>query len=741
MIRKTKNHKKMTTKIYPVRGMTCASCASSVESMLKSTEGVDEAVVNFADSSVRVQYADETVAEESLAKAVDQIGYELVIDDNQDMEEEERRAFQKRKRKLWIAVGFSLPVFVLSMFFAGLLPFQKWILLALTAPVVGYAGNEFYVNAWKQLKHRTTNMDTLVALGTGIAFLFSVFNTVFPQFMLSQGLPADVYYESAVIIITLILLGRFLEERAKSNASSAIKRLMELQPDSVRVIENGETSEKPLSQVKPEERVLIRPGERIPVDGEIMEGSTSVDESMMTGESLPVDKKKGQSVFSGTMNQDGSITISATGVGESSYLSRIIDMVRQAQGSKPPVQKLVDKIASIFVPIVIAIAVITFGVWLWAGPSFSHAFITMVSVLIIACPCALGLATPTALMTGIGMGAEHGILVKGATSLEIAKKVDTLILDKTGTLTHGKPEVAEAFWKNDHDKRELAPALAGMEEKSEHPLAKAITSYLQKQGSNTFDVDDFQNLSGKGITATINGIDYLAGNFKLMQQYDIQIDRELNEKARASTGTAIYFAAGGDAKSVFILKDRVKENASKVIEALQKQKIEVVMLTGDAENTAHEVAQKTGIDKYHASLLPEDKKTFVEKYQQEGKTVAMTGDGVNDAAALALADMSIAMGSGSDIALDTADITLMHSDLNHLSQAFVLSRAINKKIRQNLFWAFFYNVIAIPVAAGVLYPAFGLLLSPMIAGGAMAFSSVSVVTNSLGLKWMKLGDN
>jgi len=362
----------------------------------------------------------------------------------------------------------------------------------------------------------------------------------------------------------------------------------------------------------------------------------------------------------------------------------------------------------------------------------------MISVLIIACPCALGLATPTALMTGIGMGAEHGILVKGATSLEMAKKVDTLILDKTGTLTYGKPEVAEAFWKNENEKKELSPALLGMEEKSEHPLARAISDYLEKQGSKIFDVEDFQNISGKGIVATINRINYLAGNAKLMKQYDITIDNELKEKAENTTGTAIYFASGGDAKAIFVLKDKMKENAAEVVSSLQKQDIEVVMLTGDAENAAKEVAKEAGIDEYHASLLPEDKKTFVEKYQQQGKTVAMTGDGVNDAASLAMADMSIAMGSGSDIALDTADITLMHSDLDHLKQAFVLSRAINRKIRQNLFWAFFYNVIAIPVAAGVLYPAFGLLLSPMIAGGAMAFSSVSVVTNSLGLKRIKL---
>ena len=730
----------MTTKIYPVKGMTCASCAASVESMLKSTEGVDDAAVNFADSSVRVQFGTDAVTEETLAKAVDQIGYELVIDENEDLEEQGRQAFQKRKRKLWIAVGFSVPVFVLSMFLKDLLPFQEWVLLALTIPVVGYAGNEFYVNAWKQLKHSTSNMDTLVALGTGIAFLFSMFNTIYPQYMLSQGLPADVYYESAVIIITLILLGRFLEERAKSNASSAIRKMMELQPDSVRVVENGETIEKPLSQVNPKEHVLIRPGERIPVDGEILDGSTSVDESMMTGESLPVEKKAGHTVFGGTMNQDGSITISATGVGESSYLSRIIDTVRQAQGSKPPVQKLVDKIASIFVPVVIALALVTFGVWLWVGPSFSHAFITMISVLIIACPCALGLATPTALMTGIGMGAEHGILVKGATSLEIAKKVDTLILDKTGTLTYGKPEVTEAFWKDKNDRKELSPTLLGMEEKSEHPLAKAITGYLKEQGSKTFEVGDFQNISGKGIVATINHINYLAGNDKLMNQYEIKIEDDLREKAEKTTGTAIFFATGKEAKAVFILKDKIKENAAEVVRSLQKQDIEIVMLTGDAENTAKEVAKKAGIDEYHASLLPEDKKTFVEKYQQQGKTVAMTGDGVNDAASLALADMSIAMGSGSDIALDAADITLMHSDLDHLKQAFVLSRAINRKIRQNLFWAFFYNVIAIPVAAGVLYPAFGLLLSPMIAGGAMAFSSVSVVTNSLGLNRMKLNN-
>lgn len=717
--------------------MTCASCAASVESILSSQAGVEEATVNFADSSVKVKFEPNDVSEEQLAGNVDKIGYELVIN-NDNYEAEEMKAYAVRKRKLWIAAAFSLPVFLLSMFFKNLLPYQEWFLLALTIPVVFYAGREFYAIAWKQLRHGSANMDTLVALGTGIAFLFSVFNTVYPQFMLSQGLSADVYYESAVVIITLILLGRFLEERAKGNASSAIRKLMQLQPDTVNVIEDGENVEKPLSEVKEGDAVLVRPGERIPVDGAIGEGNSTVDESMMTGESVPVEKRAGDAVYGGTMNQDGSLTLRATAVGEASYLSRIIDTVRQAQGSKPPVQKLVDKIASVFVPIVIGIALLTFGIWFWTGPSFSHAFVTMISVLIIACPCALGLATPTALMTGIGRGAERGILVKGTSSLERARKVDTLIVDKTGTVTYGRPEVEEFIWEQSVEKKKLASVFYALEQKSGHPLANAITSFLKNEKDQEVKFDDFTSFSGKGVEASVGNTTYLAGNFRLMEEKEIRISESLKQKAESTTGTAVYFAEAKQAVGVCILKDKVRENARSVIEKIKSKGIKVVMLTGDNEKVAREVAGSTGIEEVHASLLPEQKKDFVEKYQGEGRTVAMTGDGVNDAAALAQADMSIAMGSGSDIALDTADITLMHSDLQHLAEAFTLSGAINQKIKQNLFWAFFYNVIAIPVAAGALYPAFGVLLSPMIAGGAMAFSSVSVVTNSLRLKRIKL---
>ncbi len=717
--------------------MTCASCAASVESMLGSLGGVEEATVNFADSSVKVKFEPNEVTEEQLAGNINQIGYELVIN-NENHEADEKKAYAARKRKLWIAAAFSLPVFLLSMIFKNVLPYQEWFLLALTLPVVFYAGREFYVIAWKQLRHGSANMDTLVALGTGIAFLFSVFNTVYPQFMISQGLSADVYYESAVVIITLILLGRFLEERAKGNASSAIRKLMQLQPDSVVVIENGENIEKPLSEVKQGDTVLVRPGERIPVDGEISEGNSTVDESMMTGESIPVEKSAGDEVYGGTMNQDGSLTLKATAVGEASYLSRIIDTVRQAQGSKPPVQKLVDKIASVFVPIVIGIALLTFGIWLWVGPSFSHAFVTMISVLIIACPCALGLATPTALMTGIGRGAERGILVKGAASLERARKVDTLIVDKTGTITYGRPEVERLVWEPSADQKKMASVFYALEQKSEHPLASAITSYLKNEKDQEVKFDDFTNFSGKGVKASVGNTNYFAGNLRLMEEKEIRISERLKQEADNSIGTAVFFAEANKAVGVCVLKDKVKENAHSVIEKIKGKGIKVVMLTGDNEKAAKEVADYTGIEEVQASLLPEQKKEFVEKYQREGRTVAMTGDGVNDAAALAQADMSIAMGSGSDIALDTADITLMHSDLEHLAEAFSLSGTINQKIKQNLFWAFFYNVIAIPVAAGALYPAFGILLSPMIAGGAMAFSSVSVVTNSLRLKKLKL---
>lgn len=718
--------------------MTCASCASSVESMLQNSHGVNEAVVNFADSSVRVRYFPEEISDNDMAEGVRKIGYELVTQSTGNEEAEAEKAFKIRKRKLAIAVSFSLPVFILSMFFKNALPYQNWILLFLTLPVVFYAGREFYIIAWKQLRHRSSNMDTLVALGTGMAFLFSVFNTLFPEFMLSQGLPADVYYESAVVIITLILLGRFLEERAKGRASDAIRKLMKMQPDSVNVLEADEIIEKPLSDVKASDHILVRPGERIPVDGTVLEGSSMVDESMMSGEAIPVEKNTNKKVYGGTMNQDGTLTVKATAVGEDAYLSRIIDTVRSAQGSKPPVQRLVDKIASVFVPVVILLAIATFAAWYLAGASFSHAFITFISVLIIACPCALGLATPTALMTGIGRGAENGILIKEAKSLEKAQKTDVLILDKTGTLTYGKPEVAEIFWEKEMLEPKLASVFLAMEEKSQHPLAKAIVRYFQKQKVKAAQINDFENYSGKGIAAFAEGEKFISGNRSFMEQNNIRVSEKLKNKAENATGTAVYFAMGNKVEAVCILNDEIKSNASDVVTSLKKKGIKVVMVTGDADKPAGEIAKKVGIDEVFASKLPEEKKSIVEQYQKQGLTVAMTGDGINDAASLAMADMSIAMGSGSDIALDTADITLMHSDLQHLAKAFALSKAINKKIKQNLFWAFIYNVIAIPVAAGVLYPSAGILLSPMIAGGAMAFSSVSVVTNSLMLKRIKL---
>lgn len=726
------------TKIFPVKGMTCASCASSVESMLQNSHGVNEATVNFADSSVKVRYVPEDISDTNMAESIRKIGYELVTQSTGNEEAEAEQAFKIRKRKLAIAVSFSLPVFILSMLFKNALPYQNWILLFLTLQVVFYSGREFYVIAWKQLLHRSSNMDTLVALGTGMAFLFSVFNTVFPDFMLSQGLPADVYYESAVVIITLILLGRFLEERAKGRASDAIRKLMKMQPDSVNVIEASEIIEKPLSDVKASDHILVRPGERIPVDGTVLEGSSMVDESMMSGEAIPVEKNTNKKVYGGTMNQDGTLTVKATAVGENAYLSRIIETVRSAQGSKPPVQRLVDKIASVFVPVVILIAIATFVTWYFAGASFSHAFITFISVLIIACPCALGLATPTALMTGIGRGAENGILIKEAKSLEKAQKTDVLILDKTGTLTYGKPEVAEIFWEKGEEKPKLASVFLAMEEKSQHPLAKAIVRYLQKQKIKPVAITAFENFSGKGITAFAEGEKFISGNRSFIEQNNIRVSEKLKSKAENATGTAVYFAMGSKVEAVCILNDEIKSNASDVVSSLKKKGIKVVMVTGDAEKPAREIAKKVGIDEVFASKLPEEKKSIVEQYQKQGLTVAMTGDGINDAASLAMADMSIAMGSGSDIALDTADITLMHSDLQHLEKAFSLSKAINKKINQNLFWAFVYNVIAIPVAAGVLYPSAGILLSPMIAGGTMAFSSVSVVTNSLMLKRIKL---
>ena len=735
----------MIKRNFKVEGMHCASCASSVESMLDSMGGVNRAQVNFADESVFVEYDKEKVAPSRMKEAVQKIGYDLVIDQKTDLDKEaakEKEKLNKAGKKAFLAIGFSIPVFVISMFLPEL-PFRNWILLGLTLPVITWFGREFFQIAWKQARHGTTNMDTLVALGTGAAFLFSLFNTIFPEYLLSRGITPHVYYEAAAVIISLILLGRYFETRAKSRTSDSIKRLMGLQVKTAKVLRDGEEIEIPVDQVGVDDIVQVRPGEKIPVDGRIVQGYSSVDESMITGEPLPVEKGKGDQVIGATLNKTGSFQIQAEKVGSDTVLSQIIQMVREAQGSKAPVQKLADRIAAIFVPVVIAIAIVSAVIWYFTGPSpqLTYAFVTLVTVLIIACPCALGLATPTALMVGIGKGAEQGILIKDATILEKVNRIDSIVVDKTGTITTGKPVVSNMKWMTDVQDDKLLDLVYTIETRSEHPLAEAITEYLQGRARNGYDVKEFDYVIGQGIQATYGDDELLIGSQRLMQNKNIKIPQELIEGVKQDgegLASQVFVARNGRLELLFSVEDEIKPTSVKAIKGLREAGIEVHMMTGDNDLVAGYVADKTGIENYRAGVMPQDKLEYVKKLQHEGHRVAMVGDGINDSPALAQADIGIAMGKGTDVAIESAQITLVKGDLEKIRSAIELSKSTLKTIKQNLFWAFFYNVIAIPIAAGVLYPVNGFLLNPMVAGAAMSFSSVSVVMNSLRLKSKKL---
>ena len=743
---KPKEQKTGIKKSFPVTGMTCAACASSVESILSHTDGVNKATVNFASNSVLVDY-DESISEEKLQNALRQVGYDIIIDTedpSQVQQELQQQHYQDIKnRTIWSAI-LTLPIFILGMFFMEWEP-GKWISLVLTIPVLFWFGRSFFINAFKQAKRGKANMDTLVALSTGIAFLFSVFNTLFPEFWLNRAIDPHVYYEAATVIITFISLGKLLEERAKSNTSSAIKKLMGLQPKTLKIIENGEEKEIPISQVQVGQTILVRPGEKIPVDGQVSKGSSYVDESMITGEPVPVQKSTEEKVFAGTVNQKGSFQFTAEKVGGETLLSQIIKMVQEAQGSKAPVQKLVDKIAGIFVPIVLGISIVTFIVWMSMGGdnAFSQALLTSVAVLVIACPCALGLATPTAIMVGIGKGAENNILIKDAESLELGHKVNAIILDKTGTITEGKPLVTDIHWKGTlENKVDLKQFLLAIEAQSEHPLAEAVVSHFKEENIEKAEIASFESITGKGVQAkTENGSQYYIGNHKLMLEKNIQIDASLMQTAESleeQAKTVIFFGNEKDVLAILAIADKIKETSKIAIATLQERDIDVYMLTGDNNKTASAVAQQVGIANFQGEVMPSDKAAFVKKLQSDGKIVAMVGDGINDSHALAQADVSIAMGKGSDIAMDVAKMTLITSDLQSIPKALALSKKTVLGIRQNLFWAFIYNIIGIPIAAGVLYPINGFLLDPMIAGAAMAFSSVSVVANSLRLKRVKL---
>lgn len=734
---------------FPVLEMSCAACAVSVESMLKSQPGVLGAAVNYASGNVAVEFIPGAIQPEGMRQVVRSIGYDLVLDENREsgdtLEDLQRARYLKLRRKTIWALLLSLPVVVIGMFFMDMhdgqpgIPYANEIMWLLSTPVVFWLGRDFFIHAWKQARHGTAGMDTLVALSTGVAWLFSAFNTLFPHFWTNRGLHAHVYFEAAAVIIAFILLGKLLEEKAKGNTSSAIRKLMGLQPKTVTLVDaDGQLREIPVEQVEPGQILLVKPGEKIAVDGTVTGGNTYVDESMLSGEPVPVLKQEDDPVFAGTINQKGSIRFRADKVGHETMLAKIIKMVQDAQGSKAPVQKLVDRIAGIFVPVVIGIALTAFVAWnlLGGDNGFTQGLLALITVLVIACPCALGLATPTAIMVGVGKGAEKGILIKDAESLELSRKVNAVILDKTGTLTVGKPEVTDAWWAEDYPA--LKQILFSIEKQSEHPLAEAVVNHLNDM--EVLTVDHFESLTGQGVQAELKGERYLVGNRRLMQAHGVVIDPALAEMAGrwgSEAKTVVWFSGGEKVLALLAIADQIKDTSARAVESLQKSGIEVYMLTGDNETTAAAIARQAGIRHFRAEVLPEQKAAFVRELQAQGKTVAMAGDGINDSAALAQADVSIAMGKGSDIAMEVAKMTIISSDLGKIPEAIRLSAATVRTIRENLFWAFIYNLIGIPIAAGILYPFTGFMLNPMIAGAAMALSSVSVVSNSLRLKWKK----
>jgi len=725
--------------------MSCASCALSVETILSAQDGVKSCVVNFADNSVAIEFDSSQTKDVDLKKSVQDAGYDLILNiknNSEDSNQLHQDSLNRiRRNTIWSGV-FAIPIMVIGMFFMDM-SYGNYIMWFLATPVLLVWGRSFYINAWHQLKIKKANMDSLVALSTGIAYLFSVFNTLNPQYWHSRGLHSHVYFEASVVIIFFILLGKWLEEKAKSNTSNAIKKLIGLQPKTVSLLQHDNTTiQVPIDQIKRDDVIVVKPGDKIPVDGIVVSGESYVNESSINGEPIPVLKNISTKVFTGTINQKGTINISAQKVGEETLLAQIIKMVQEAQGSKAPIQKNVDKVASVFVPTVMMISLVTFIVWMVSGieNSFTYGLLSAITVLVIACPCALGLATPTAIMVGIGKGAQLGILIKDAEALELSKNINAIILDKTGTITEGKPKVESLVWNKQFSNiKELTQILFSIEGKSEHPLAQSVCDYLKQ--TDAIVIEGFENITGKGVKANINGVSYFVGSMSFMNDMKLNLSdnlqKEFNDYSEQAY-TVFAFSNQQEVLALIAITDKIKETSIQAIKGLQEMGIEVYMLTGDSEAAAKNVASKTGIKFYKSSVMPQDKAAFAKELQSKGKVVAMVGDGINDSNALAQADVSFAMAKGSDIAMDVAKVTIMSSDLMQLLKAIHLSRLTVSKIRHNLFWAFIYNVIGIPLAAGVLFPVNGFLLNPMIAGGAMALSSVSVVTNSLLLKFKKI---
>jgi len=737
----------------PVHGMSCASCVKKVESALSGLEGVIKASVNFATERASVQYIPGTVSLDDFKKAVKDAGYEILDTgqvEKEDVVDQERAAreaeFKKLKRKFIAGLVLVIPVLLLAYWktlgLNRLYDLSRetnfYLQLIFQTPIQFWVGWRFYTGAWKSAKHNSADMNTLIAVGTSAAYLYSVMAMFFPNLFSAQGLAPDVYFDTAGAIVVLILLGRLLEARAKGQTSEAIKKLIGLQAKTARVVWNGQEEDIPIEEVEIGDRVVVRPGEKIPVDGIVKEGHSAVDESMVTGESIPVEKHAGDEVIGATINKTGTFNFEATKIGKDTMLSQIVKMVEEAQGSKPPIARLADIIAGYFVPAVIGIAVITFAVWYFFGPvpALTYAVLNFVAVLIIACPCALGLATPTSIMVGTGKGAESGVLIRGGEALETAHKLKAIVLDKTGTLTEGKPSVTDIAVFGGFKEEEVLRFSASAEKGSEHPLGEAIVNQALERNLSLVAPENFNAIAGHGIEATIEGKSVLLGNVKLMQDRGIPL-KELEVKADEFSNqgkTPMFVAVDNKPAGIVAVADTLKENSKAAVEALHRMGIEVAMITGDNKRTADAIAKQIGIDRVLAEVLPDGKADEVKKLQAEGKKVAMVGDGINDAPALAQADVGIAIGTGTDVAMEAADITLISGDLRGVLTAIALSRATIRNIKQNLFWAFAYNTILIPVAAGVLFPFFGILLNPIFAAAAMGLSSVTVVSNALRLR-------
>lgn len=734
---------------YPIKGMHCASCVRVIERSLSKTPGVKEANVNLATEKATVTYDDSQCRPDQIASAVSNVGYTALVDQSKEDEDQEKQRKLKELNYLKIKVFFSLAIGAIILWgsFPGLMETapeflrNPWFQLILATPVQFWAGLDFYRATIPALKNRLANMDTLVALGTTVAYLYSAFVTFFPQVVMSLGLDAMPYFDVAVIVIGLILLGRYFEAKAKSGTSDAIKKLISMQAKTARVVRDDTEVDIPVEEVVIGDVVRVRPGEKIPVDGVILEGESSVDESMVTGESIPADKTKGDDVVGSTINISGTFTFKATKVGSETMLAQIIKLVQEAQGSKAPIQRIADTISSYFVPIVIMLAFATFGIWYIFGPNpaLLFALLNTVAVLIIACPCAMGLATPTAIMVGTGQGAELGILIKDAESLEVAHKINTVIFDKTGTLTKGKPEVTDVIPVNG-SKDGLLSLAASIEKGSEHSLAEAIVKSAEEKELKFEEVAKFKAIAGHGVEGVVGKKQVFFGNRKLMDREKVSLEKYLSEieKLEADGKTVMMLAVVGKLAGFIAVADTLKDSAKEGVKTLQDKGIEVIMITGDNQRTAQAIAEKVGIKRVLAEVLPGQKEAEVRKIQSEGRIVAMVGDGINDAPALAAADIGIAMGSGTDVAIESANIVLVNKDIKSVASAIELSRKTMRTIKMNLFWAFGYNIILIPVAMGVLYPFWGILLSPILASVAMASSSISVVTNSLLLKKAKI---